>query len=202
MKKNLLYIFTLLLISCLSLKTIAANDPVSMLQSVANQMLNGLKQNRATLQGNPRVVYSLAQRILVPHADVAEMAKRVLPPRTWNSATPAQRAQFEREFSTLLIRTYGSALAQYTDQQVKFFPMRASGSSSVRVDSQIVRDNGPAISVTYQVIRRGGQWKVYDMTVEGVSILESFRSQFADQLSQGNIADLLRVIRKHNAGND
>jgi phospholipid transport system substrate-binding protein len=180
----------------------AQSGPVGMLETLANQMISGLRAQKATLQNNPKIVYSLANRIIVPHADLAEMSKRVLPPRTWNSATPAQRSQFAKEFTTLLIRTYASALATYTDQTVKFFPLRGPAGNSVRVDSQIVRDNGPPISVNYMVIRRGGSWKVYDMTVEGISILESFRSQFADQLSQGNMNDLLRVIQQHNTSNN
>ena len=102
----------------------AAGDPVGVLNSVATQLIDKLKANQTTLHDNPQLVYSLADRIVVPHADVAEMAKRVLPPQTWNSATPAQRTKFEHEFSTLLVHTYASALANYTDQTVKFFPVR------------------------------------------------------------------------------
>jgi len=178
----------------------ADSDPVSMLTSVADQMIASLKQNKATLKTNPSLVYSLANRIIVPHADLAEMSKRVLPPQTWASATPAQRSQFQREFSTLLVRTYASALAEYKDQTVKFFPVRGGyqGKSTVQVNSQIERSDGPSIAVTYSLVQRGSGWRLYDMTVEGVSMLESFRSQFADKLSQGDMAALLRDLQQHN----
>ena len=182
----------------------AAGDPVGMLNSIADQMISALKANKTTLKTNPTLVYSLARKIIVPHADLAEMSKRVLPPRTWDSATPAQRSQFEREFTTTLVRTYASALAEYKDQTIQFFPVRGGyqGKTSVNVDSKIVRSDGPSLAVRYSLVSRGAQWKLYDMTVEGVSMLESFRSQFSDQLSQGNIADVIKTLQQHNSGNN
>ncbi|MEO8401273.1 MAG: ABC transporter substrate-binding protein [Gammaproteobacteria bacterium] len=209
MKKYFLSMISFLMISCLSLTLLPLSaqandgDPVSMLQSVANQLIASLKSNRTSLKENPSLVYSLANRIVVPHADLGEMSKRVLPPQTWNSATPAQRAKFQRQFTTLLVRTYASALAEYRDQTVKFYPVRGGyqGKSSVRVDSQIIRSDGPSISVSYRLLSNGSTWRLYDMTVEGVSMLESFRSQFADQLARGNMAELIRVLDQHNSTN-
>ena len=177
--------------------------PVGMLQSLADQMISSLQAHKATLKSNPTLVYSLANKIVVPHADLNEMSKRVLPPRTWNSASPSERSQFQREFTTLLVRTYASALEDYKDEKVRFFPVRGgyAGRSDVKVDSQIVRSSGPSISMSYRLVSTGSGWKLYDMTVEGVSILESFRSQFADQLSQGSMADLLRTLAQHNSDN-
>jgi phospholipid transport system substrate-binding protein len=208
MKKYLLSVLSFLAIGCMSLILIptvtqaASSDPINLLQSVADQMISSLKQHKTTLKENPSLVYSLANRIIVPHADLSEMSKRVLPPKTWNSATSSQRQQFEHEFSTLLVRTYASALAQYKDEIIKFFPVRGGyqGKSSVRVNSQIIRTNGPSITVIYSLVSNGGQWRLYDMTVEGVSMLESFRSQFADQLARGDMASLINVLKQHNAG--
>lgn len=205
MKKSFLSFLTFFLLSSgllawMPMTAQASSDPVNMLQSVADQLINGLKANKVSLKTNPSLVFSLANKIVVPHADLAEMSKRVLPPQTWNSATSAQRAQFEREFTALLVRTYASALAQYQDQTVKFFPVRGGydGKDRVRVDSQIIRSNGPSIGVSYQLVAKGSAWKLYDLTVEGVSMLESFRSQFADQLARGNMAELLKVLAQHN----
>src|SRR5262245_29648058 len=93
----------------------AGGGPVDMLQSVADRMIASLKANKTTLKQNPGLVYSLANKIIVPHADLDEMSKRVLPPQTWNSASVGQRQEFKREFTTLLVRTYASALAAYSD---------------------------------------------------------------------------------------
>ncbi|MHB1947920.1 MAG: MlaC/ttg2D family ABC transporter substrate-binding protein [Gammaproteobacteria bacterium] len=205
MKKLFWIPFILILSASIALmpRIAAAQDPVAMLNSVANQMIDNLKSHQMSLKSNPGQVYSLANRLVVPHADLDYMSKRVLPPQIWTQATSAQRTDFKREFTTLLVRTYASALADYSDQTVKFYPVRGgvAGKSSVHVSSEIVRSDGPSIPVSYSLIAAGSQWKLYDMTVEGVSMLESFRSQFADKLSQGNMSDLISALKQHNQQN-
>jgi phospholipid transport system substrate-binding protein len=172
---------------------IAANssDPVALVKSLADEMIANLKANKTNLKKNPSLVYSLAYKIVVPYADLDEMSQRVLPPRTWNSASPSQRAEFKKQFTALLVRTYASALADYTDQTVRFFPLRAGGGRSVTVNSQIVRSDGPAVSVSYRLHATSSGWRLYDMTVEGVSLLQSFQEQFRQKVSQGATIDQL-----------
>jgi len=201
MKK--LSIVILMCFALLGMKiALASASPVALLQNIADQMIASLKSNKANLKTNPSLVYSLTYKIIVPHADLDEMSKRVLPAQTWNGATSAQKSQFKKEFTTLLVRTYASALADYTDQSVRFFPVRGGyqGKNAVRVDSQIVRTDGPSINMNYRLLLKGSEWRLYDMTVEGVSLLESFRSQFSDQLGRGNMSDLISNLKQHNAG--
>jgi len=181
----------------------AASDPVRMLQSIANNMIGQLRANQATLKTKPGIVYKLAYRYVVPYADLPEMSKRVLSPEVWNKATPAQRSRFQKEFTTLVIRTYASALASYQDQEVKFYPVRGNYNAmgSVEVSSDIESpSSSQSIHMTYRLIRSGGGWKLYDMSVEGVSLIESFRSQFADILAQGGMDLLLSRMASHNIG--
>lgn len=199
--KKLLTSFLILMTFFFSSAVIASdNDPVNMLQVLANNMIASLKSNQSSLKTNPSIVYSLAYKIVVPKADISFMAKSVIPPQTWNSASASQRTQFESEFTKLLVRTYASALKDYTSQTVKFFPVRGGyqGKSNITVSSQIIRTDGPSIAVNYRLINSNNNWKLYDMSVEGVSIIESFRSQFAGKLSQGNMDDLIRDLMKHN----
>lgn len=203
MKKYLLSVFSWLLMGWMVLTIFpitaqAASGPVEMLQSVADQMIASLKANKTTLKQNPQLVYSLAYKIIVPHADLDEMSKRVLPPQTWNSASAGQRQEFEREFTQLLVRTYASALAEYKDQTIRFFPVRGAAGRTVKVNSQIIRSDGPSISVNYSLVSTSSGWRLYDMTVEGVSMLQSFRSQFSDQLARGDMANLIKVLKQHN----
>lgn len=206
MKKTFLLVPILVFLSgfiALMPRMAAAQDPVSMLNSVANQMISELKSHKATLKTNPSLVYSITNRVIVPHASLEAMSQHVLPPQTWKQATPAQRSEFERQFTKVLERTYASALANYTDQTVQFFPVRGGyqGRSTVTVQSQIVSSDGPPIHVSYQLLNSGSQWKLYDMTVEGISMLESFRSQFSDKLSSGNMNDLIATLKQHNSAN-
>lgn len=176
-------------------------DPVGLLRYIADNMIAGLKSHQATLKTKPAIVYNLAYRYVVPYADLAEMSKRVLPPQTWNSATPAQRERFEKEFTTTVIRTYASALTSYQDQTIQFFPVRGGVSgSTVEVNSEIDSSQSQPIHVTYRLVRTGGGWRLYDMSVEGVDMLESFRAQFADILSQGDMNLLLQRLSGHNKG--
>jgi phospholipid transport system substrate-binding protein len=174
------------------------SDPVGLLKYIADNMINQLKVNKATLKTKPGIVYNLAYKYVVPYADLPEMSKRVLPPKVWNSATASQRAQFQSEFTKLVIRTYASALTSYQDQQVRFFPVRGGAGNSVEVKSEITSSNSSPISVSYRLLRTGSGWKLYDMSVEGISLISSFRSQFSDILANGDMNDLLARLSKHN----
>lgn len=173
-------------------------DPVQLLRYVADNMIAGLKAHQATLKTKPQIVYNLAYQYVVPYAALSEMSKRVVPPQTWNSATPAQREQFQKEFTRTLIRTYASSLTAYKDQTVQFFPVRGGEGNTVEVRSEINSSDNQPISVTYRMIREGGGWRLIDLSVEGVDMLESFRAQFADILSQGSMDELLKRMASHN----
>lgn len=186
----------------MSVNAWAVVGPIDMLKSVSDQAIAELKSNEANLKMNPAVVYRIINRILLPHADMQDMARVALGRNAWNQATPAQRSQFTKEFTDLMVNTYSSALAAYTDETIEFYPLRQGyeGKSRVQVDSKIIRREGPPVSVKYRLVLKGDQWKVYDISVEGISILESFRSQFAEELSDGNLDALLTKLANHNKG--
>ena len=175
------------------------NDPVKLLQFIADNMITSLKANHANLKSNPQIVYSLANRYIVPYIDIAEMSRRVLPPAIWNGATPSEQAQFKTAFIKTLIRTYASALTAYEDQTIQFFPIRGglADKQTVDVASEITSKSGssPSIRMNYRLIKNGAVWKLIDLSVEGVDMLESFRAQFADILSRGNMSQLLQKMR-------
>jgi len=197
-KKRLLSLFLMLFCACSFFNAYAAQDPVVMLQGVANNMIAGLQANKASLRSKPQTVFSLAYRYVVPHADLDLMSKRVLPPQVWNSASASQRDEFKREFTRTLIRTYASALSSYQDQVVKFYPIRGASGNTVQVNSVIQSPESQPIRVSYLLINTGGAWRLLDMSVEGVSMLSSFRSQFADILATGDMGQLLQRLSAHN----
>lgn len=182
------------------LQAAPTGDPVQLLKYIADNMISGLKSHKATLKTKPQTVYNLAYQYVVPYADLNEMSRRVISPQVWNSATPQQRMRFQKQFTTLLIRTYASALSSYQDQVVKFYPIRGGANgATVEVNSDIVSPESQPIHVTYRLVRAGSGWRLFDMSVEGVSMLESFRSQFADILASGNIEQLLQRLSAHNS---
>lgn len=198
LRRPSLWIGTLL--CCFSLIAIAASDPVAMLQQTSNQMIGALKQNKATIKTNPKLVENLARQIILPHVDTSAMSQLALGRTAWQQATAGQRQAFVSQFTTMMIRTYSSALAAYSNQSVTFLPVRGGTDNltRVQVNSQIIQPGGPSIPVSYRMLNRGNGWKVYDMSVDGVSLVQSFRSQFANQISQNGMNGLLAVMAKHN----
>ncbi len=196
--KHLKYLLSLFIFVCLPV--FAASSPMDMLQSTSNQALAQLKQNQATLKTNPKVVYQIVNNILAPHFAMQEMARMVVGRNAWNAASPSDRAQFVQQFKQLLMRTYSSALASYQNETVKFMPMRGDANSNrVQVNSMIIRQAGPSVSVNYRLIQMGSEWKVYDVSVDGISLVESYRTQFAAQLSQGgSLATLTQKLSQRN----
>ncbi|MCD6045784.1 MAG: mlaC [Gammaproteobacteria bacterium] len=180
---------------------VALSDPVTQLSQTADQMIAALKSNKATIKSNPAMVEDLARKILLPQVNADLMAKLALGRDGWNSATDQQRVDFTESFTTLMIRTYASAFSAYTDQTVKFYPLRPGdiNDGRVQIKSEILESGGPAIPVNYRLLQQGDTWKVYDITVDGVSLIQSFRSQFAGELSQGGMSQLLAVLNQHNA---
>lgn len=196
--KPSLWIGTLL--CCLSITAMAASDPVAMLQQTSNQMITALQQNKATIKTNPRLVEGLARKIILPQVDTSAMSQLALGRAAWQQASASQRQAFESQFTTMMIRTYSSALAAYSNQSVTFLPVRGGTDNltRVQVNSQIIQPGGPSIPVSYRLLSRGNGWKIYDMSVDGISLVQSFRTQFANQLNQSGMNGLLASMAQHN----
>lgn len=177
----------------------AITSPVDQLQTVANKMISELKANQAQLS-NIAVIRRIVNGTLIPNVDLGRMSASVVG-HYWRTATPEQRAQFQKEFSNLVTTTYASALSSFNDDQVIFQPLRESigDRQTVRISSMIVRKSGQRIPITYDVVRNGNGWKVYDFSIEHVSMVQSYHSQFAEVLNQGGMPALLARLQKHNA---
>lgn len=196
--KQLKY-YLVLLIFCM-VPALAQQDPppLAMLKQTSSQMLNALKENKATMQHNPEVIYRIVNTILLPHVDLESMGRSVIGRTYWNEATPAQRDEFKRLFTRQVTQTYSTALQNYQNEKVVFYPIRdyTTNSQRIQVQSAIIRSNGQNIPVSYRLINQGGSWKVYDFAVEGVSIVQSYSAQFSNDLQAGGLAGLLDKMRQ------
>jgi len=198
MKLKRIFIFLAFFVPCIAMAS-NASDPLVMMKSVSDQMISSLKQNRPKLKKNPRLVYRLVDRILLPHVDVMGMSRSVLGRSAWKSASAGQQKAFSKAFTNVVINTYASALNAYTDETIKFYPIRGGfqGKRRVAIYSKIMRRDGPPVPVSYRLAFIHGKWMVYDLNVEGVSLLQSFHAQFADALSQGkSVSQLTRDLKK------
>lgn len=176
----------------------AESTPVSMLQDTADKILANLDKNKPNLKVNHQIIYQSVERYLLPNVDVNGMSRSVLGREAWSKATANERIEFSKAFTKLVIRTYASPLAEYTDEKIKFLPIRGSlDARFIRVNSVIIRSNGNNIPLSYSLVSKSGQWKIYDLSVEGVSLLQSFRSQFAQALQNSNMQELIRQMREN-----
>jgi phospholipid transport system substrate-binding protein len=199
MKLRILWV---VLLSCLISNVAWAQDPVplAMLKQTSSQMLSSLKQNRPQLKNNPTLVHRIVVQILLPHVDLDNMSRAVVGRNYWSQATPAQQSAFKKEFTDTVIRTYSTAISSYDEEQIKFYPIRGfgAGQTQTQVRSEILRKNGQVIPISYRLILKNGQWLVYDFSVEGVSLVQSYQSQFAGVLSQSGFNGLLTRLKQHN----
>lgn len=190
--------------------TSAVANPVAMLDTTAQSMIQVLKQNRDTIKQHPDQLYGLVKNTLLPRVDLSNMSQQVLGRRVWSLMSTKEREKFSIEFSKLVVNTYSSALNSYNDEVIKFYPVRGSyqDSAMLVVKSDIIQRGGRAIGVTYRMHRVANTWKVIDFSVEGVSMVSSFRSQFASQISSGtdsqvreSLQAMLENLVKHNQQN-
>ena len=191
-----------LIICCLVMLPLAMADdssPQAMLRQVTDSMIARLNADKERIKIEPGHVFRLVEEILVPNADFKEMSKRVLA-IYWRRATPTQRLAFTEQFKILVIHTYATAFRRYKDEQVVITGQRTGRSNKnlVEVKSKIKQTEGPDIEVNYRMIKRASGWKVYDMNVEGVSLVSSFRSQFADKLRSSGIDAVITDLAKKN----
>lgn len=176
--------------------------PLAMLRNTADKMIAELNHYRGRLKGNDQLTYNIVRRVLLPHCDLVNMSRTVVGREYWSSATPAMQKQFIDEFTFYVVRTYSTALASYSGEKVKFYPIRGFSSSQNRyqVDSDILQERAPPVRVSYRVMREGGEWYIYNFIIEGVGLVQNYNSQFAATLHRGGLSELVTEIRAHNRG--
>ena len=191
-------VFFLVMTAVFAQALCAQSSPVPMLESTANEIITTLKQNKSSLKHNHQIIHQAVERYLLPNVDVAGMSRSVLGREAWNKASPADRQEFTRVFTQLVIRTYANPLAEYTDETVKFLPLRGPVDAHfARVNSVIIRSSGQKIPLSYSLVSKNNTWKIYDLSVEGVSLLQSFRSQFGQILHNSSMQALISEMRKN-----
>lgn len=176
----------------------AVESPRVMLEQAAGQMLSALRKHDSELRADPQRLYALVEELLVPHVDLDLVARRVLG-KQWRHASRAQREKFSREFKNMLVRFYSSALLEYAGFRFRFYPVRLrEGEKRAVVRSEVMRSGGPPHSVNYSVVLRDDGWKVYDVTIDGVSVVVTYRSSFAGEIRRGGLDALLEKMARWN----
>jgi phospholipid transport system substrate-binding protein len=163
---------------------INAQDPTQLIQDVASSILKELDANRAAYVNNPNNVRALADKYLLPYFDTRYSAQLVLG-KYWRTATEDQRARFIKAFQDSMLQNYGNALVNFTANKLKVQPSHLDpGADQATVSTTINRDNGTTVPVIYVLHKTPEGWKAWDVKIEGISYVKSFRDDFAAQIEQ------------------
>jgi phospholipid transport system substrate-binding protein len=177
----------------------AVKPPQDVIQDTSARMLDALRQNRDALRQDSSQIYALVDQIVLPNFDFEMMSRWVLG-RSWQQATPEQRRRFADEFRTLLVRTYAKALLEYSDNEIRVLPSANpadSNEATVKTEAQV--RTGSPIPINYSMHLNNEGWKVYDVTVDGVSLVTNYRSTFASQIRSNGLDTVIADLQKRNA---
>ncbi len=175
-------------------QVVDASGPTQLIESAANAMLKELDARRAEFRKDPTKVYEVVDRILLPYFDVDYAARLVLA-RHWRTANPEQRQRFVDAFYRSLLNNYGDALVEFTGDRIRVFPGTVDPAATTAVvRTEVRRSNGEKIPVNYS-LRRGEQgWKAWDVTIEGISYVKSFREDFGSEIDQKGLDAVIQRL--------
>jgi phospholipid transport system substrate-binding protein len=178
----------------------AMPEPQALVKQASDDMLKALKDHEAELETNPDKIYELVESILMPHFDFEKMSKLALG-KNWRAANDEQRVRFIEEFRLLLIRTYSTAMLEYTDEEIRFLPFRDDLSRKrVTVPMEVLQAAGPSIPMALSLYQnKDDAWKVYDVKIDGISLVTNYRSSFANEIRNGGMEQLINNLAERNA---
>jgi phospholipid transport system substrate-binding protein len=174
-------------------------DPDVLIKDTVREVLDIVRADKDLRAGNQKKLLELVDAKVLPHFNFERMT-RLAVGKAWRTATPEQKQALVAEFRTLLVRTYTKAFTSYRDQAVEVKPVKlAAGATEATIKTAIVKPGAQQpILVDYDMEKKPDGWKVYDLTVEGVSLVTSYRGTFADQVQQSGIDGLIKTLVEKN----
>lgn len=166
------------------------------IQHVGDEMISALQTHQGQLKDRA-VIRKIVNKALLPYVDLNSMAGRVIGRTAWVHASSNNKAEFQNRFKHVLINTYSAALASYDRDTLHVYPLRGKPTQIAHVKSDIVRRNGQHISMVYNMKKGASGWKIYDVSIENVSIVDNYKAQYASVIQQGGLALLnARLARR------
>jgi phospholipid transport system substrate-binding protein len=192
-------IFAATLAALAATAALAQDAPDAIVKKGVDDVLSAIKSDKDLQAGNLDKVMKLADEKVLPNFDMARMT-RLAVGRAWQQASEPQREALVKEFKAMIVRTYSSSLSQYRNQTVEVKPLKvAAGDKDVVVRTEVKQSGGPPIPIDYSMEKAdGGAWKVYDVVVDGVSLVTTYRGSFADIVQKSGIDGLLKALQERN----
>jgi phospholipid transport system substrate-binding protein len=173
-----------------------SSDPSQMLEGVARAMLTELDANRAEYRKDPTKIEALVEKDLLPHFDT-EYAARLVLGAHWRDATAEQRKRFINGFYHSMIANYGKSLVDFTGDRLKVFPTKMGADADrTTVRTEVKRDNGSIVPVNYSMHRGPDGWKAWDVVIDGISYVKSFREDFGSEIDQKGLDEVITRMEK------
>lgn len=177
--------------------------PDALIMRISNEVLTAAKADKSIKTGDTAQIIALVDSKVLPNMNFQRMTASAVG-RGWRDATPEQQKRLQDEFKTLLVRTYSGALAQVSDQTISLKPFRGSAEDKEVIVRTEIRGRGNPIQLDYRVEKTAGQgagWKIYDVNVLGVWLIETYRSQFAQEINAKGIDGLIESLAARNKSN-
>ncbi|MFI0546755.1 MAG: phospholipid-binding protein MlaC [Brachymonas sp.] len=178
-----------------------ALTPDALINTVSSDVLAQIKNDKAIQAGDVGKIATLVDQKIMPYVDFQRMTASAVG-RNWRSATPEQQAKIQAEFKTLLVRTYAGALSQVRNHTISVKPLRAAPSDTeVVVKSELKSGSQQPIALDYRLEKTAQGWRVYDMNVMGVWLIETYRADFGSVINAGGIDNLIAKLQERNKAN-
>jgi phospholipid transport system substrate-binding protein len=188
----------LLALSLFVSQAFASHGPEELVRQTSEQVLEEVKSRKQELDKEPEKIYGLVEHIVLPRFDFTRMSRLVLG-KYWNRATDAEKDSFIREFRELLVRTYATALLNYSGQAIVYLPSHhLPDATEVTVDTQVAAEGAVPIPINYSLYRDGEEWKVFDVKIDGISLVSNYRSGFASQIRRYKLSGLIARLEQKN----
>jgi len=192
---NKILAFVLLLVV---LPAQAGSGPEMLIRDTSDKVISEIKDNAASYQSDPKRIYRLVDEVVLPHFDFTAMTDLALG-RYKDEVDEAQKPTIVNEFRQLLVRTYSSALLEYTDQELIYLPMEGSETDGkVVVRTEIEQAGGFPIPINYSLRLGDDGWKVFDISVDEVSLVTNYRSSFARAIKKDGVDGLIKTLQSRN----
>jgi len=176
----------------------ASKAPDTLIKEVSTDVLDALRADKSIKQGDVQKVIALVDQKVMPHVDFQRMTSASVG-RYWREATPEQQKQLQDQFKILLVRTYSGALAQVQDQTVELKPSRSNPDDKEVVVRTEVKGRGDPIQLDYRLEQTPNGWKIYDVNVLGVWLVQSYRSSFAQEIGTNGVDGLIKKLTERNS---
>ena len=188
----------LLSVGCAVSQAQSAKAPDALIKEVSTDVLDSVRADKSIKQGDVQKVILLVDQKVMPHVDFQRMTSASVG-RYWREATPEQQKQLQEQYKILLVRTYSGALAQVQDQTVELKPMRTNPDDKEVVVRTEVKGRGDPIQLDYRLEQTPDGWKIYDVNVLGVWLVQSYRSSFAQEIGANGVDGLIKKLTERNS---